>query len=106
MATKPQEPDQQEQVQSEGSVAARLRTWERHVQTILMAATIGVMSFASKAVWDSNTAQAQMAVRIEGLTNQVAELRGAVGSMQQQYVLRAEFAVHEQRIQLLEGRHK
>ena len=73
--------------------------WEKHGQTIMLAVITGVLAFSAKTLWDSNAIQATMVARIDSLTNQVAKLEGAVSAMQQQYVTRSEFAVHEQRIQ-------
>ena len=82
----------------------RIRLWEQHGQSIILAVILGVLAFTAKTLWDSNSIQAGMVEKIASLSNQVAKLEGAVSTMQQQYVTRAEFAVHEQRIQSLESR--
>lgn len=82
----------------------KVRLWEQHGQSIVLAVILGVLTFTAKTLWDANTIQATMAEKISGLSNQVAKLEGAVSTMQQQYVTRAEFAVHEQRIQTLEAK--
>ena len=82
-----------------GEVAEKVALWEKHGQTIMLAVITGVLAFSAKTLWDSNAIQATMVARIDSLTNQVAKLEGAVSAMQQQYVTRSEFAVHEQRIQ-------
>lgn len=82
----------------------RFRLWEQHGQTIMLAVITGALMFASKALWDNNAVQATMVAEIKHLTTQVAELKGAMNSMQASYITRAEFAVHEQRLQALEAR--
>ncbi len=81
-------------------------TWERHGQTIMLSVITMVLAFSAKTLWDANAIQATMAERIAALSNQVAKLEGAVSSMQANYVTRAEFAVHEQRIQSIEQRKR
>lgn len=82
---------------------AKVSLWEQHGQTIMLMVITGVLAFAAKALWESNTVQATMAAEIKNLSSQVSKLEGAVGAMQASYVTRAEFAVHEQRIQSLES---
>ena len=84
------------------NTAAKVALWERHGQTIMLAVITTVLAFSAKTLWDTNATQAKMTEQIASLTTQVSELRGAFSAMQQQYVTRSEFAVHEQRIQSLE----
>lgn len=86
------------------SPTSRFLIWERHGQTIMLSVITAALMFASKALWDSNAVQTAMSVRIEHLTTQVAELRGAMNSAQLNSPTRAEFAGHEQRLQALESK--
>jgi hypothetical protein len=45
-----------------------------------------------------------MAAELKAVSRELQELRGAVSAMQLNYVSRAEFAVHEQRLQAVEKR--
>mgnify|MGYP000382039745 CR=1 FL=1 len=80
--------------------------WEQHGQTLLLSVITAVLLFASKTLWDANAVQASMITKIEHLSTQVSRLEGAVTAMQANYVTRGEFAVHEQRIQTLEGERR
>lgn len=86
------------------TATAKVQAWERHGQSILLAVITSALLFTSKTLWDANSLQATLVARVEALSNQVARLEGAVTSMQAQYVTRAEFSIHEQRIQGLEAR--
>lgn len=86
------------------SGTTKAQTWERHGQSLLLALITSALVFTAKTLFDSNAMQATLVARIEALSNQVARLEGAVTSMQAQYVTRAEFSIHEQRIQGLEAR--
>lgn len=72
----------------------------------MLSVITAVLMFASKTLWESNAIQASMIEKINSLSTQVARLEGAVTSMQANYVTRAEFAGHEQRIQSIEARRK
>jgi hypothetical protein len=81
----------------------KVKVWEQHGQTIMLFVITAVLGFASKTLWDANAVQATMVAEIRSLTSNVARLEGALSAMQQQYVSRNEFAIHEQRIQRVEG---
>lgn len=81
----------------------RVRVWEQHGQSIMLAVITGVLAYSANALVEAKTAQASMITEVRGLSAQVQRLEGAVTAMQLQYVTRGEFAVHEQRIQKLES---
>jgi len=85
-------------------IERKVRLWEQHGQTIMMAAVLGVLTFAGNALLDAKTAQAAMAVEVKNMSAQIQRMEGAITAMQAHYVTRGEFAVHEQRIQVLESR--
>lgn len=87
----------------ERDAIGRYVTWERHGQTFLLALMTAVLFFAARTLWDNNAVQAKMTEQIAALGLQVAKLEGTVSAMQQQYVTRPEFSVHEQRIQSIEA---
>jgi hypothetical protein len=85
-------------------ITRRVRLWEQHGQTIMLAVITGALAYSGNALVDSKAAQAAMAAELRSMTANLHRLEGAVTSMQLQYVTRAEFAVHEQRIQTLESK--
>lgn len=82
----------------------RFRLWEQHGQTILLGVITAALAYAGNAMVEAKAAQAAMAVEIKSMSNHLSKLEGAVIAMQAQYVTRAEFAVHEQRIQAMEAK--
>ena len=82
----------------------KVALWERHGQTLLLTGITAALGYAGNALIDSRTAQASMASEMKSMANQLLRLEGAVTAMQLQYVSRAEFAVHEQRLQAVERR--
>lgn len=82
----------------------KVRLWEQHGQTIMLAVITGALAFTGNALIDAKTAQASMAAEIKGMAAQIHKMEGALTSMQLLYVTRPEFQVHEQRLQALEAR--
>jgi hypothetical protein len=82
----------------------KVALWERHGQTLMLAVITAALSYAGSALLDARTAQASMAAELHAVSRELQELRGAVSAMQLNYVSRAEFAVHEQRLQAVERR--
>jgi outer membrane murein-binding lipoprotein Lpp len=91
-------------VNRETETDRKVRLWEQHGQTLLMGLMTLGSAYMGNALVDSKTAQAATVVELKTLTTNVARLEGVVTAMQQQYATRAEFAVHEQRIQALEAK--
>ena len=91
---------------TETESTAKVRLWEQHGQSIMLAVITGVLAYSGNALVDAKTAQASMASELKSMSAQMQRLEGAVSAMQLQYVTRGEFAVHEQRIQSLEGGRK
>jgi hypothetical protein len=88
----------------ETETARRVRMWEQHGQTIMSGLTLAALAWTANALIDAKSAQAATAVELKTMSVHIARLEGAVSAMQQQYVTRSEFAVHEQRIQGLEAK--
>jgi hypothetical protein len=84
--------------------ALKVRLWEQHGQTILLGLISASMAFVGNSLWESNKVQATLVAEVKHLSERVAKLEGATGAMQQLYVTRPEWAVHEQRIQALEAK--
>ena len=82
----------------------KVRLWEQHGQSIMLAVITGVLAYSANALVDAKTAQASMAAELKSMSAQMQRLEGAVSAMQLQYVTRGEFAVHEQRIQAMEAK--
>lgn len=93
-----------QEVNRDDETARKVRLWEQHGQTILLGLITASMAFVGNALWDANKVQATLVTEVKHLTEKVARLEGATTAMQQQFVTRAEFAVHEQRIQALESK--
>jgi TolA-binding protein len=86
------------------AVRQKVITWERHGQTIMLSIITAALLSAASILYSSNAIQASMAVEIRNLTSQVAELKGNISAMQQNYITRVEFNTHEARLQSLEQR--
>jgi len=82
----------------------KVNLWEQHGQTLLLSIITAALLWAAKTQYEANALQATLVARIDNLSANVARLEGAVATMQQQFVTRAEFAVHEARIQAVERR--
>jgi hypothetical protein len=82
----------------------KVRLWEQHGQSIMLAVITGVLFYASNALVDAKAAQASMVSEMKAMAAQMQRLEGAVSAMQLHYATRAEFLVHEQRIQSLEAK--
>jgi outer membrane murein-binding lipoprotein Lpp len=80
----------------------KVRLWEQHGQSILLAVITGVLFYCGNALIDAKAAQATMSSEIKAMAAQVARLEGSVTAMQSNFVTRPEFGVHEQRLQTLE----
>lgn len=81
----------------------KVRLWEQHGQTIMLAVITAALAFAAKTMWDANALQATMVAKIEALSSQLARLESSMSEMQAQYITRSEFNGHEQRLQRLES---
>lgn len=82
----------------------KLRVWEQHGQTIVAGLTLMALAWAADSLSEAKIAQAQAATEIRALTATVSKLEMSLSNMQALSVTRAEFLVHEQRIQSLEAR--
>ena len=77
---------------------------ERHFQTIMISVITGAIIFAANYFYNDNKSNAVQQTQLQVLTGQVIEMRADLRAMQNNYVSRAEFAVHEQRLQAIEAR--
>ena len=78
--------------------------WESHIQTISLAViSAGLVAFGS-LLWTNNARMAEMGTKLDALKENVAMLQGTIAAMQANYVSRAEFNGHEQRLQSLESK--
>lgn len=93
-------PDQNQDI----DVGRRVRLWEQHGQTLMLTIITAALAYSGNALVKSEAAQAATTVELRNMSANVHRLEGAVTAMQQQYVTRAEFAVHEQRLQTLENK--
>jgi hypothetical protein len=82
----------------------KVLTWERHGQSIMLAIITSVLAYSANAMVDAKTSQASMAAELRAMAAQMQRLEGAFSAMQNNYVSRAEFNVHEQRLQAVEAR--
>ena len=82
----------------------RVRLWEQHLQSVLLALITAALIFAATSLVDAKALQATLVAQIAALSNQVARLEGSVSTVQANHVSRTEFMVHEQRLQTLEKR--
>lgn len=85
-------------------IERKVNTWERHGQSIMLAVITGVLAYSGNALVEAKTAQAAMAAELRSMAGQMQRLEGAFTAMQSNYVSRAEFSVHEQRLQAVEAR--
>lgn len=91
---------------SSDDVRAKVATWERHGQTIMLAVVTAALGFTGKFMWSVNTQLAEIVSDNKHLSLQVAKLEGTIGAMQASYVTRNEFGPWIDRIRTLEERRK
>lgn len=83
---------------------SRFATYERHWQTLLLAATIGGLAFIGRFVWDVNAKLAEIVVENRNLALQVARLEGSITTMNANFIPRKEFESYVERVRTLEGK--
>lgn len=91
---------------SADEVKAKMATWERHGQTIMLTVVTAALGFTGKFMWSVNTQLAEIVSDNKHLSLQVAELKGTISAMQASYVTRNEFGPWIDRIRTLEERRK
>lgn len=91
---------------SADEVKAKMATWERHGQSIMLAVVTAALGFTGKFMWSVNTQLAEIVSDNKHLSLQVAELKGTISAMQVSYVTRNEFGPWIDRIRTLEERRK
>ena len=77
---------------------------ERHIQTILISVIVGAIMFAANYIYNDHKEKGVVVGQLEALTNQVAEMRGDLRSLQFNYVKREELKELEIRVRELERR--
>jgi outer membrane murein-binding lipoprotein Lpp len=87
-------------------VKAKMATWERHGQTIMLAVVTGTLAFTGKFMWSVNSQLTEIVSDNKHLALQVAKLEGTISAMQTSYITRNEFNPWSERIRTLEDRRK
>ena len=89
--------EQPTQVQGEAKPS-----FERHVQTVLIALTTAGIAFTASYIYDANRSNAIQQAQLASLTGVINELRGDVKALQGNWVRREEFDRLESRIRGVE----
>lgn len=84
----------------------KVATWERHWQTILLAVITAALMFTGKFMWEVNSQLSTIVAENKALTLTIAELKGAITAMQNNYMTRNEFSPYADRIKNLEDRRR
>lgn len=82
---------------------AKVATWERHGQTIMLAVVTATLMFSGKFMWEVNRQMAEIVSENKNLTLQVAKLEGTVVAFQSAYISRNEFTAYIERLRALES---
>lgn len=91
---------------SDEDVKAKMATWERHGQTIMLAVVTAVLGFTGKFMWSVNAQLSEIVAENKHLALQVAKLEGTISAMQANYITRNEFNPWTERIRTLEDKRK
>lgn len=91
---------------STDATIAKMATWERHGQTIMLAVVTGTLMFTGKFMWGVNSQLAEIVVDNKHLALQVARLEGTISTMQANFITRNEFSPYAERIRNLESTRK
>lgn len=87
-------------------VKAKMATWERHGQTIMLGIVTATLAFTGKFMWSVNAQLSEIVSDNKHLALQVAKLEGTINAMQTSYITRNEFNPWTERIRTLEDRRK
>jgi Tfp pilus assembly protein PilN len=88
---------------SDPNTDRRSGTLERHIQTILISVVVGVLAFAGNYFFSDKADKAVLTAQLSALTQQVAEMRGEVRSIQSNFASKETTADHEARIRASEA---
>lgn len=91
---------------SNDDVRAKVATWERHGQTIMLAVVTAALGFTGKFMWSVNAQLSEIVSENKHLALQVAKLEGTISAMQTSYITRNEFNPWTERIRTLEDKRK
>ena len=83
---------------------ARVASYERHWQTVLMAVMISGLAFTGRFMWNVNAQLAEFVVENRNLALQVARLDGSVTTMNANFIPRKEFESYIDRVRALEAK--
>lgn len=83
---------------------AKLGTWEKHAQTIMLMVVTTALAFTGNFMWKVNSQLAEIVNENKHLANQVAQLRGQIEGMQGSYITRPEFNSYVERLRNLEAK--
>ena len=85
---------------------AKLGTWERHVQSILLAVTLSTVGFSAKFMWDMNTQMTKVITHLEVIQREQADFRNLTAGLAINYVPRSEFNLFVERVRALEQQQR
>lgn len=87
-------------------VRSKLNSWERHMQSILLAITLSTVAFCAKFMWDMNSRMTEVLTRLDVMQREQTEFRNIAAGLAQNFVPRTEFNYVLERVRVLEQQQR
>lgn len=83
-------------------IRQKTATWERHVQSILLAITLSTVGFCAKFMWDMNSQMSKVITHLDVIQREQTEFRNIAAGLAINYVPRSEFNYVLERLRTVE----